>query len=496
MTKPSAAAPQNPARPASAPQAVPAQGRAPAQTQPSRAQPSPAQQQPAQKPPAQKPPAQKPPAQQQPQTKKPAPQEGKVQPVAVPQGAPKPKPAQPPQKAGKKDGPGKPKPPPPVVEVRPMAGPSRMRTRHWGLLASFALLVLLPFAAVSFYLWSVAVDQYGSTTGFTVRQEEGGGATDLLSGLGQLAGSSAGSDGDILYEFIQSQELVRAIDEELDLVGHYTIPYPADPAFALWPDAAIEDLLAYWERMVQISFDRSSGLIEVRVLAFTPDMAQSVAQAIVRRSQEMINALNAQARADATRYASADLEEALIRLKSAREALTQFRTVTQIVDPDADIQGRMGVMNNLQQQLAEALIEYDLLQETTTQGDPRLSREQRRIEVIRARIADERQSFATDTTETGAAGEDYPTLIAEFEALNVDREYAEETYRAALTALDAARANASRQRPVIWRTYITPTAPETAEYPRRLVLMGLAGLFLQLIWSIMALIYYSIRDRG
>ncbi|WP_260107663.1 hypothetical protein [Phaeobacter inhibens] len=66
-----------------------------------------------------------------------------------------------------------------------------------------------------------------------------------------------------------------------------------------------------------------------------------------------------QARADAMRYARADLDEALERLKDARQSLTSFRTRTRIVDPEADIQGRMGVMNNLQQQLAEALIQYE-----------------------------------------------------------------------------------------------------------------------------------------
>lgn len=78
-----------------------------------------------------------------------------------------------------------------------------------------------------------------------------------------------------------------------------------------------------------------------------------------------MNDLNATARADAISFAEADLEVALGRLRSAREALTAFRTRTQIVDPESDLQGRMGVLNNLQQQLAEALIDYDLLSENT-----------------------------------------------------------------------------------------------------------------------------------
>ena len=384
---------------------------------------------------------------------------------------------------------------PAPVRVQPIARPARMKRRHWGLFFSFFVLVAAPLAGIIYYLWTYANDQYVSTTGFTVRSQESGGATELLGGLAQFAGSTTASDSDILYEFIQSQEMVAAVDARVDLRAHYSQPWPQDWAFALWPDASLEDLVWYWQRIVGISYDSGTGLIEVQAVGFTPEMAQRITLEIVRESQDRINALNNQARGDAMRYATADLEESVAQLKSAREALTRFRTRTKIVDPEADIQARMGVMNNLQQQLAEALIEYDLLRITTTDTDPRLTKAQQRIDVIRERIVIERQTFASDSTETGAVGEDYPTMIAEFESLTVDREYAEQTYRATLTALEVARDDAARQSRYL-ATYIKPTLPQTSEYPERYVLVALAALFLLLSWSILALIYYSIRDRS
>ena len=211
-------------------------------------------------------------------------------------------------------------------------------------------------------------------------------------------------------------------------------------------------------------------------------------------SQSKINELNASARDDLMRYALTDLDTSLERLKSAREAMTGFRTRTQILDPLADIEGRMGVLINLQQQLAQALIEYDLLVQSTQNSDPRLKQAERRIDVIRARIVEERVSFATAKDATSTTSEDYPTLIAEFERLTVDAKFAEETYRAALTAVDLARANASRQTRYL-APYIYPTLSESSEYPQRFVLIGLIGLFLAMIWSVVLLVYYSVRDR-
>lgn len=384
-----------------------------------------------------------------------------------------------------------------TIEVRPMAGQARTRRHHWGLLVSFIAIVLMPLAVAAFYLWSIAVDQYGSVTGFAVRGEESAGASDLLGGLAQFTtATTSGRDSDVLYEFIQSQDMVSRVDLRLDLRSHYARQWEADPVFALWPDATIEDLLWYWQRIVRISYDQSTGLIDLQVLAFDPDMAQSIATTIVEESQERINILNISAREDAMRYAQEDLGAAVARLKTAREALARFRTRTQIIDPKTDIEGRLGVLNNLQQKLVDALIEHDLLLETvSSQSDPRLRQARERIEVIRARIADERRTFASDGREVDQLDEDYPTLIAEFEGLNIDLNVAEETYRAALTALDVARANAVRQSRYL-TTYIRPTRAESSEFPRREVLIGLAALFLLLIWGVIALIYYSIRDRS
>ncbi|WP_177177987.1 sugar transporter [Citreimonas salinaria] len=378
--------------------------------------------------------------------------------------------------------------------MRPTARPARMRRRHWRLVASFQALVGLPLAVVIFYLWGMASDQYASVTGFAIRQEEGGNPTQFLGGLTQLTGVQTGSDGEILYEFILSQSLVREIQRTVGLVDHYSARFPADPVFALWPDPSIEDLERYWRRIVRVSYDPGTGLTELRVLAFDPEKARSIAQAIVGESQDMINALNERAREDAMRYARADLEQAVERLKSAREALTAFRTRTQIVDPEADIQGRMGVMNNLQQSLAEALIEYDLIRETTNASDPRVSQARRRIDVIRERIAEERDAFAS-VPETGAEGQDYPSLIAEYEGLVVDREFAEESYRAALAGLDVARAQAQRQSRYL-ATYVEPTLAEESAFPRRFTLAGLTGLLLLLTWAVLALVYYAVRDRA
>ncbi|MCP1170381.1 sugar transporter [Limimaricola sp. ASW11-118] len=380
----------------------------------------------------------------------------------------------------------------PVV-VRPLAPAAKVRKRHWGLGLAFVLMVLAPVAAASWYLYTRAADQYASTLGFTVRSEEMTSASDLLGGLGSSLGSGASHDSDILYEYVRSQEMVRRIDQRLDLRAMYSRHHETDPLLSFDPEGSIEDLVDYWDRMLSISYDAGAGLLELRVLAFDPQEAQAIAEAIYDESLRTINALSAVAREDATRYAQLDLDQALERLKQAREALTAFRVENQIVDPSADIQGQMGLLNTLQGQLAGALIELDLLRDNTSETDPRLTQAQRRIEVIRARLEEERQKFGAEGSAPG--GGSYATTISEFERLSVDREFAEQAYTAALSAYDAARAEADRQNRYL-ASYIQPTLAERSQFPQRELMIGIVALFGFLAWAIGSLVYYSLRDRN
>lgn len=357
-------------------------------------------------------------------------------------------------------------------------------------MASFLLLVIAPIAAVGWYLWQVAVDQYASTVAFSVRKEDSPSAIELLGGFTEVGGSGS-SDADILYEFIQSQKLVATLDRALDLAAIWSKP-EGDPVFAYDPAGTVEDLLSYWSRMVRLSYDTSSELIEVRVLAFTPQDATRVAEGILAESTSMINALSDIAREDAVRYAREEMERAVERLKGARAAVTRFRNDNQLVDPTTDIEAQASLLGTLQAQLADALIELDLLAETTRKSDPRVAQATRRVAVIRAHIAEERRKRGI--AGAGAETEVFSTLVGEYERLVVDREFAEQSYVSAMANYDAARAEARRQSRYL-AAHIQPTLAERAEYPRRLLVLGLVALVIFLSWSIAVLVGYSLRDR-
>lgn len=410
--------------------------------------------------------------------------------------APKPKPKaeeKPKPKVEEKPKPkDKPKPKPkPKEPVPAVAGPAHMKKRHYGLIASFVFLVFIPMVCVGAYLYLFAKDQFVSEVGFTVRREEAPLVNSLISSLGQVSSSSS-TDSDILFEFVRSQELVQRIDEQIDLRNLYATISEMDPVFGLQEGANIEDLVDYWQRMVNVSYAPGTGLLELEVRAFDPQTANRIADLIFSESSSMINELSSIAREDATRYAREDLVRAEDDLKEVREMLTRFRLRTQIVDPQAAIQGQMGLLNSLQQQLGEALIELDLLGTSVREGDPRLGQINNRIAAIQVRIKQERQQFGRGGDV--ADGQNYATVVAEFERLIVEREFAEQKYASALANFDRAVTEAQRQSRYL-AAYVGPTMAESAEHPRRILLFSMFAFFSVIGWAILALIFYSLRDR-
>ncbi|QJD18302.1 capsule biosynthesis protein [Paracoccus sanguinis] len=380
---------------------------------------------------------------------------------------------------------------PPAAAMRPPAAAAAPRRRHWMLVVSFIMFVIIPSALWGWYLWTRAVDQYTSTVGFSVRREEGGSPMDMFGGIFGAKASSTASDTDILYEFIRSPDLVSRADKALDIRGMFSRPWPQDFLFAFDPSGTIEDLTDYWHRQVKLYYDDNSGIITVRTAAFSPEDAKALADEIFVESEKVVNALSDQARIDATKQSEVELEKARGVLTEARQAMTAFRVRTRIVDPTIDLGAQMSVMTALQGQLAEARVAYDTLKQNARAGDQRLIQAERRIASLEGQIEAERSKFGGDES---AEGQNYAQLMADYERLKVDLEFAEGAHQTARVAHEAALASAQRQTRYL-AAHISPTAAERSVEPNRPWLMGMGAALALVLWSIMILVYYSVRDR-
>ncbi len=241
--------------------------------------------------------------------------------------------------------------------------------------------------------------------------------------------------------------------------------------------------------MVEVAYDSSGGIINVTAHAFDPEDARAITREILAESSALVNQLSDQSREDAVRFARDELDEAEAHLREVRQELADFRREHNIVDPTSDVASQSGLLNALNQELAQALVERDVLLSYATDGDQRVLQANRRIAAITDRIEAERRTLGV----TGVTGS-LPEVIGRYEELHVNLEFANTAYTQALAAVSAARAEARRQSRYL-APHIQPTLASVSLYPRRPLIAGLTGLFLLLGWGALMLIYYNVRDN-
>lgn len=388
-------------------------------------------------------------------------------------------------------------------EVRKKKLSPLLKIRHLIMIAGFIALVAIPSTLASLYLAFVAQDQYHSSASFAVRSISSSvGASDILGVFSQTTATSTVADSYILIDYLLSERMLEDVDAKFDLDTVYA-PRGGDYYFGLAAGEPIEDKVNYWRQMVTINFDHTSGILQLQVKAFDPVKAQEIANYILAKSERLINELSDKAHDETLRLAREEIVIAEKRLTDARMALREFRDVSQDVDPVEGAKLAIQLVAGMEQELAKLNADLEVARSQMAEDTPRIRVIKTQISALESRIEAEKQRLgsgsagATKTARTtqDLTGSDVSGRLQLYEKLELEREFGERAYAAALASLEKARMDAtSKQRYLA--VFIQPTLSQMAQYPSRLLsafLVLLGGLF---AWGMGTLIYYNIRDRA
>lgn len=372
-----------------------------------------------------------------------------------------------------------------------------IRRKRWKI--SFVLLVLLPTVLVALYYALIAADQYMVETRFAVRSTNPSPGSGLLSTLGLGLGGASASDTYIVLEYIHSREILKRIDDEIGLKRRFRVP--ERDFYAMLPqDATFEDFVDYWRSMVRVGLDRTSQIITVQAFAFTPQDARDIAGAILRESERMVNEISARARADAVAYAENEVRNAEERLRKIRKRFLRFRSTTQQIDPAKQAQVQLALIGKLEEQLAELQARLSEARSYLSENAPTTIYLKNRINAVRKQIREERLKLGDRNRRKHRANPgqlDQTTLsttLSEYEALLVEREFAEKFYLSTLSGLEQARLLANRQQRYL-ATFVHPYLPDEALYPKSVRNTAFVFLAMSLLWGLGMLMLQSVRDR-
>lgn len=369
--------------------------------------------------------------------------------------------------------------------------------RHRLIYIGFLFLVVLPSAAFSAYMFFWASDQYHSTTAFAVRSSDPVAATEILGMvMGGTGSESTTSNSYIVTDYIQSQAIIEELSSELDLQGIFN-KEGADWLFRMGAGLPVEDQLDYWNRMVDVSFDSTSGVIYLEVRSFEPQNSVEIASAVLERSERLVNQLSEANRRQTVRYAEESVARAEARLKVIRKQMLAYREKTQEVSPEANAEIAAEMIAALDQERATRQAEMTTLKSYLDDGSPKIRMLHKQIEALENEIEQVRQRLGSGVSAGNPIGDRRDNLslrLADYSELAVEEEFAQQLYVTSLAGLEQARQDAD-SKSLYLATFIQPTLSEKAQYPGRFLYSLAVFLMLAGFWCVGVLMYYNIRDR-
>ena len=366
----------------------------------------------------------------------------------------------------------------------------RLRRRSWLGWFSFIIFVAVPAVTAAVYYFFVAADQYVAEFRFALRSAEPERHDPVLFFQESIAPSVMGLDSFVVVQYLASRAIIDDLSTTLDLREIFSRS-EADWPVRLDLPVSIEELVRYWKRQVDAFFDATNGTIVVRARAFTPQEALKLAEGILASSERLVNELSARARRDALRNADEEVGRAEKRLKSALARLREFRDKEGIIDPRKTADATVALAGRVRDELVRAGTELSTLKHYMRDDAPSIKMLEARVQSLEA----QRRAVESEVTDTEKTrSEALSRVMGSYEQLESERAFAENTYQHALQALDRSRINADRQQ-VYLATFVQPTLPEEALYPRRLQSFAVASGVAFVVWMIGGFILQSIRDH-
>lgn len=354
------------------------------------------------------------------------------------------------------------------------------------------VLVALPMLFGLVYFLLVASDRYVSESTIAVRQASNDATGGLPGAALLLAGVTPPSREDTLYlqHYVRSLGLLQQLDAELGVRAHYSSSSGIDPLFSLPAHSSQEQFLEYYRSRVEVSFDELSSLLTIRVQAFDPAFAQKLNRAILQASERFVNENSHAIARERLRFAEVELGRASGLLEKAKAEVLGFQARNRLLDPRAQAQASVSIVAELEGSLVKLEAELSSLRTFLNDNTYQVRALRSRIDALRKQVEAERRR----TTADDARGTRLNELTADFRALELRADFAQDAYKLALGAVENARIEASRKLKSL--VVIEPSSlPQTAEYPRRAYNLATLLVVTLLLYAIVRLVLATVREH-
>jgi len=339
----------------------------------------------------------------------------------------------------------------------------KSRKQHWLIKHRWlALFVGVPTLLAAVYYGLIASPIYVSESSFVIKTPGQKSMPSLsLANLVQTSGFTGGQEQTKeVLQYIRSRDALQDLQRGTDVRTKFSergadflsrFPQP-------FHDGSFENLYHFYGSMIGADIDPDSGLAVLSVRAFTPGDAYQINERLLDLSESLVNRLNQRAEGRGLAEAERRVQDAELRLRNARVALSAFRNQQELIDPARQAAGVLEISNKLVSEQAALQAQLDLMLRVAPRN-PTIPAVRSRIQAIGREIA--AQNGRAVGTPTGIASK-----LSNYEKLNVEQEFATQMLTAANTALEQSRTEAQKQQFYLERV-VEPNKPDESTLPHR-----------------------------
>jgi capsular polysaccharide transport system permease protein len=354
----------------------------------------------------------------------------------------------------------------------------------------FIFIVILPTILTFFYAVMTSAPLYESETQFTIedrKQNPGANVGGLLASIG-IASTGEPNSMYSLRRFLQSPDALHQLEKSYGFRKYYSAPH-GDWLTRLKKNADDDEVLNYYAGKVKLNISTTENIMTLEVDAFEPKIAHDLTARLLQISEDFVNRMNNRALEDQVTFRKQELAEAKARLMKAHQAVTDWRNTNGVVDPEAQAKMILGVITEMEKNLAE--VRADINQLTAGENATRF---QPRVRVLREREASLKKQIEESRSQlVGPSSRAVTNQLADYERLQAEMQYAEKNLEISMASLETARQDATQQHKYLVQIS-SPTLPSDRSFPLRGFHTLLVFVASSLVFGIVVLLHSILRD--
>lgn len=334
------------------------------------------------------------------------------------------------------------------------------------------------------YFGFMATGRYVSEAQFVIGTAAKPAGGSGISALLEMTGLARAQD-DVfaVQSYLTSRDAIKALGQKLPIRDFYGRP-EADiiaryPSLIFGP--SMEQFHRYLQWMIDTNYNGMTGITTLRVQAFRPDDAKSIADELLVLGEQLVNRMNQRIRDDSLKLARNETKRCEERLIKAEIAITNFRNRELLIDPAASAVVVTELIARLKSELTQTRAQIGELS-AQAPSSPALAGLRGRASALEQQIRDQHADISNPST--GLAEK-----LAIYERLVLEREFAKSALAASQKSLESAQLEARRQQLFLQRV-VDAGRPDFTTVPERLRMIasaaGLNLLLLLVLWLVLS----------